>query len=98
MASILSAAPSGRGGDRKDNQAVFYWYKTGHLCTGNILRQHINAVWLSLVRGIQGRAAPRVSLIRLSTGIRDMDEVPAAMARLKAFGREIFPEIEARLE
>ena len=74
-------------------QAVFFWYRAGSYNAANILRQHINAVWCSLM----GRNT-RIGLIRLATNIRDdLSDTPQAMARLKDFARAVFPEIELKV-
>ena len=74
-------------------QAAFYWYKAGDLNTGSFLRQQFHVILSNLLM----RTRTRVALIRLSTRMKNVGEKEEAMARIKDFARDIFPEIEAKL-
>lgn len=79
--------------DRK--QTSFYWYKAGDLNTGSFVVQQIHIILSSLLM----RSDTRVALIRLDADMQNLKpaERQRAMALIRKFAREVFPEIERAL-
>jgi EpsI family protein len=75
-------------------QAVLYWYKAGDYSTGNFVEQQLHVILSSLLM----RSDVRVGLIRLSTYLAEAEPAETAMARLKSFAQDLYPEVEKALE
>jgi len=73
--------------------AFLYWYKAGDLNTSSIVRESIHSLFASLLF----QRNTRVALIRLATVLRPGEERPAAVARLRDFASDAFPELEEKL-
>jgi len=78
------------------SQVVFYWYKAGDKNTPSFFWQQFHVIMANL-NPFKAKDT-RVALIRFNTHLRTREQVPAALDLLREFGRDIFPEIEAKLQ
>jgi len=80
------------------NQVVLYWYKAGDLNTPSVVLQNLYVVLTHL--NPFAKSSTGVALIRVSATIANMDTATRekAVARLKAFARDAFGEIDAKLK
>jgi EpsI family protein len=85
---IFVGTQSGRG------QAVLYTYKANDLYTSDFLMQQLYVIWCNLTM----QTGTRVALIRLTSPLPTLADKPEAMARIKTFAREVFPEVEKALD